>query len=219
MACRLAIGLLAAAVLASTALASANDPKKRYNAADQAWARAIRIQRSDLPGAGWKLQRSKDNSDHAPKGCRSPNLSDLVQTAEAENPDFTRSGSFVGSGSWIFATEREATAAWTRMAKVPLAHCMVAVMRAAMEPTGATLAIRSTRQVHRGLAPHEFGSGIAFTASGPSAKIDGRVGYYMFARGRALGAVMVVSFGKPMQPVPLALEQKLTGLVAQRLRR
>ena len=219
MARRLAIGLLAAAVLASSALASANDPKKRFNAADQAWARAIRIQRADLPGAGWKLQRSQNNSDYAPKGCGSPNLSDLVQTGKAENPDFTRSGSFVGSGSWIFASEREATAAWTRMSKVPLARCMVAALRAGMEPTGVTLAISSTREVHRGLAPHEFGSSIAFSARGPAAKIDGRVGYYMYARGRAIGAVMVVSLGRPFRPLPPALEQELSALVAQRLRR
>jgi hypothetical protein len=216
---RLAICLLAAAVLAGSASASANDPKRRYNAADQAWARAIRIQRADLPGTGWKAQRSKDDSDYAPQGCSSPNLSDLVATGEASNPDFTRYGSFVGSGSSVFATERDTTAAWTRMAKVPLARCLVAALREGMAGSGASLTIRSNEQVHAGLAPHELGFRLRFTASGSAGKLDGRIGYYVFARGRAVGAVMVVSLGKPLQPVPLALEQKLSGLVARRLRR
>jgi hypothetical protein len=219
MTCRLAIGLLAAAVFTGSAVAGPNDPKKRYNAADQAWARRIRIHRADLPGTGWKVEPSKDDSDYAPKGCRSPNLSDLVTTGEASNPDFTRGGSFVGSGSSVFATERQASAAWIRMAKVPVGRCLVAALREGMAGSGATLTVRSNRQVRRGLAPHESAFSVGFVASGPAAKIDGRIGYYVFARGRAIGAVMVISLGKPLQPVPLALEQKLAGLVASRLRR
>jgi hypothetical protein len=218
MARRVAVVFLAAAAFAGSALASANDPKKRYNAADQAWARAIRIQRADLPGAGWKAQRSND-SEYAPKGCSSPNLSDLVATGEAANPDFTRGGSFVGSGSSVFANERDATAAWTRSAKVPLARCVVAALRKGMAGSGASLTVGSNEQPHAGLAPHELGFRIRFSVSGPAAKVDGRIGYYVFARGRAIGALMVVSLGRPLQPVPLALEQKLSRLVASRLRR
>jgi hypothetical protein len=216
---RLAIGLLLAAVFASTALAGPNDPKKRHNAADQAWARAIRIHRADLPGGGWKSERSSDDSSYAPKRCKRPNLSDLVATGEASNPDFSRGGSFVGSGSTIFATEREATAAWARTSKVVVARCFAAAMRDGLGGSGASLAVRSHEQVRSGLAPHELGFRMRFTLSGPAVKIDGRVGYYVFGRGRAIGAVMVVSVGKPLQPVPLALEQKLTHLVASRLRR
>src|SRR5438045_3942962 len=108
MARRLAIGLLLAAIFAGSAFAGAKDPRKRYNAADLAWARAIRIHRADLPGGGWKAERSSTDSDYAPQGCKNPNLSDLIETGEASNPDFSRGGSFVGSGSSVFATEQQA---------------------------------------------------------------------------------------------------------------
>ena len=55
--------------------------------------------------------------------------------------------------------------------------------------------------------------------SGPGAAVVGRIGFYAFARGRVFAGVMVLSLGKPLQPVPLALEEKLASLVASRLRR
>ena len=215
----LVVPLLAAAVFAGSALAGANDPRKHYNAADQAWARAIRIHRSDLPGGGWRSHRSSDDSDYAPKGCKNPDLSDLVETGEASNPDFTRGGSFVGSGSSVFVSERHATAAWTRTSRIPLARCLVGALRDGLGSGAAKLNVRSTRSVRLGLAPYELGHRVSFRVSGPAMTVDGRISYYAFARGRAIGAVMVVSFGKPLQPVPVALEQKLAALVAGRLRR
>jgi hypothetical protein len=215
----LAIALLGAAVFAGSAFAGAKDPKKHYNAADLAWARSIRIHRSDLPGSGWKAERSSSDSDYAPEGCKNPDLSDLTETGEASNPDFTRGGSFIGSGSSIFATEQQATAAWARTSRIPLSRCLVGAMKDGMATSSAVLSVRSTSSLHPGLAPHEFGTRVSFRIAGPAAKVDGRISYYVFARGRAIGAVMVVSFGKPLQPVPLALEQQLTALVAGRLRR
>jgi len=217
---RLAIGLLLAAVFAGSALAaSAKDPKKHYNAADLAWARAIRIHRSDLPGGGWKAEPSSGDSSYAPKGCKDPDLSDLVETGEASNPDFSRGGSFVGSGSSVFATEQQATAAWSRTAKIPISRCLIGALQDGMATSSAVLSVRSTSTVHPGLAPHELGTRVNFRISGPAAKVDGRIGYYVFGRGRAIGAVMVISFGKPLQPLPPSLEQHLMALVAGRLRR
>jgi hypothetical protein len=216
---RLVIGLVAAAVFAGSALAGADDPKKRHNPADQAWARAIRIHRFDLPGTGWRAQRTKDDSGYAPRGCRNPDLSDLVATGEATNPDYVRGGSFVGSGSTVFATERQATTAWSRTARIRLSHCLVAALRDGIGSSGVSITTRSSETARSGLAPHELGARVRFSISGPAAKINGRIAYYIFARGRAVGAVMVISLGRPLQPVPLALEQKLARLVASRLRR
>jgi hypothetical protein len=108
---RLAVALVVAAAFAGSAFAGANEPQKRYNAADQAWARAIRIHRADLPGGGWKASRSDDESGGGPKGCKTPKLSDLVATGDAGDIDFGRGGSLVTSGATAFATERAATAA------------------------------------------------------------------------------------------------------------
>jgi hypothetical protein len=214
---RLALAVLAAAVLAGSAFAK--DPKKHFNAADLAWARAIRIHRVDLPGSGWKAERSSGDSGYTPQGCKDPDLSDLIETGEASNPDFSRGGSFVGSGSSVFATEQQATAAWARTSKIPISRCLVGALQDGMATSSAVLAVRSVSSVRSGLAPHELGTRLTFRISGPTGKVDGRIGYYVFGRGRAIAAVMVISFGKPLQPLPPGLEQHLTALVAGRLRR
>jgi hypothetical protein len=117
----------------------------------------------------------------------------------------------------VFVSERHATTAWTRMSHIPISRCLVGALRDGLG-SSATLSVQSTHSARSGLAPHELGVRVTFRISGSAGKIDGRIGYYVFARGRAVGALIVMSFGKPLQPVPLALEQKLAGLVASRLR-
>src|ERR687896_2476666 len=110
---RLGLVLLAALALAATATAARKDPRdpqKRFNAQDQAWAKAIRIQRNDLGAGDWRVEPATDKNDDrkAPAGCKNPNLSDLVLTGEADNPDFSLNGSFVGPGAEGWANERHA---------------------------------------------------------------------------------------------------------------
>ena len=65
---RLCLGLLVVAVLAGTASAAATkqgDPQKRHNAADQAWAQRLHIQRSDLGPGDWRVEAdSGDPEDY-----------------------------------------------------------------------------------------------------------------------------------------------------------
>src|SRR5204862_187665 len=67
---RLGLTLLCAGVLAGTALgasAGSRDPQKRHNPADQAWARAIRIQRADLGAGDWRVEPSSGSDAGAPR--------------------------------------------------------------------------------------------------------------------------------------------------------
>ena len=88
---RLVVLLVSSCLIAGTAGAATRkptDPQKRINPADQAWAAAIRIHRDDLGGGDWRVEQSQSNVA-APQGCKDPDLSDLVETGDAENPDFS----------------------------------------------------------------------------------------------------------------------------------
>jgi hypothetical protein len=213
--------LLSSCFIAGSAAAATGkptDPQKRINAADQAWAAAIRIHHSDLGPGDWRLEPSQDDNVAAPQGCKDPNLSDLVETGEAENPDFTRNGSFVGSGAAIFLTAKQATSAFQRVAGQSFNSCMISAFRQGLAASGARLRILSSGRIAMKSPPPHFVSGrVRFSVSGPAATITGRISFYFFARGRATAILFVASIGKPMQPISAALERRLAGLVATRL--
>lgn len=216
---RLTVIALAACVLAGSALASTTDPKKRHNAADQAWAAQIRIQRDDLGAGDWRVE-PKNSDAGAPQGCKNPNLSDLVETGEAENPDFSRNGSFVGSGASIFLTEAQATKAFRRITAQRFTSCLAAGFKKAMSGSGVRLTILSSGPLAFGKPTDHFAAGrVRLRVSGPAATVDGRITYYVYAQGRATALLMVSSFGKPLSPISPALERRLAQLVAARMHR
>jgi hypothetical protein len=220
---RLLIVLLLSFLVAGTATAAARkptDPQKKLNPADQRWAAAIKIRRSDLGSGDWRVEASDNNSVGAPKGCEDPDLSDLVETGESENPDWSRNGSFVGSGAAIFKTTRQATTAFQRVSRQSFSRCMASAFRQGLGASGARLRILSTGPVALGRpAPHYLSSRVRFSVSGPAATVSGRMTVYFFGRGRALGMVLVASIGRPLQPIPASLERRLALLVASRLNR
>jgi hypothetical protein len=220
---RLLIVLLTSFLVAGTAAAAARkptDPQKKLNPADQKWAAAIRIHRGDLGAGDWRVEASDNNSVGAPKGCEDPDLSDLVETGEAENPDWSRNGSFVGSGAAIFKTTQQATTAFGRVSRQSFSRCLASAFKQGLGTSGARLRILSTGPVAlHSPAPHYLSARVRFSVSGPAATITGRMSLYFFGRGRALGMLLVASIGRPLQPIPDALERRLALLVASRLKR
>jgi hypothetical protein len=216
---RVALILVAASVLAGSAGAAATDPKKRHNADDQAWAAAIRIHREDLGAGDWRVERS-NSSAGAPQACKDPDLSDLVETGSAENPDFSRNGSFVGSGASVFLTERQATTAWQRLAAQPITRCIETGFKRALAGSGARVTVFGRGPLSVGELADRVSTGrIRLRITGPSAKLEGRITYYLYAQGRATALLMVASFGKPLRPISPALERRLAALVASRLQK
>ena len=219
---RLAVLLVSSCLIAGTATAATRkptDPQKRPNPADQAWAAAIRIHRNDLGGGDWRVEQSQDNVA-APRGCKEPDLSDLIETGEAGNPDFSRNGSFVGSGAAIFKTMKQATAAFQRVARQSFNRCMISAFKQGLASSGASLRILSSGPIAiKSPSPHFVSGRVKFSVSGPAATIAGRISFYFFARGRATAMLFVASIGKPLQPIPAALESRLAALVARRLSR
>jgi hypothetical protein len=219
---RLLIVLLSSLLVTGTAAAAARkptDPQKRINRADQAWAAAIRVHRNDLGAGDWRVEVSQDNGVAAPQGCKEPDMSDLVETGEAENPDFSRNGSFVGSGAAVFVSAKHATAAFQRVARQSFSRCMVSAFKQGLSGSGARLRILSSGAIAmKSPAPNFSSARVRFSVSGPAATVTGRISVYFFARGRALGMLLVASIGKPLQPIPASLERRLALLVATRLR-
>ena len=219
---RLVVLLVSSCLIAGTAGAATRkptDPQKRINPADQAWAAGIRIHRDDLGGGDWRVEQSQSNVA-APQGCKDPDLSDLVETGDAENPDFSRHGSFVGSGAAVFLTTKQATAAFQRVARQSFNRCMISAFKQGMAGSGARLRILSSGSIAmKSPAPHFVSGRVRFSVSGPAATIAGRITFYFFARGRATAMLFVSSIGKPLQPIPASVESRLVGLVAGRLHR
>jgi hypothetical protein len=218
---RLVILLLSSLLVTGTAAAAARkptDPQKRFNRADQAWAAAIRIHRSDLGSGDWRVETNQDNGVAAPQGCEDPDLSDLVETGEAENPDWSRNGSYVGSGAAIFKSAQQGATAFQRVARQSFSRCMVSAFKQGLTGSGAKLRILSSGPIAmKTPAPNFSGARVRFSVSGPAATVTGRISVYFFARGRALGMLLVASIGRPLQPIPASLEHRLALLVATRL--
>jgi hypothetical protein len=219
---RVVFALICGGLLAGTAVAAGDprEPKKRHNAPDQAWAEAIRVQRSDLGSGDWRVEMSNHDDRGAPKGCRDPNLSDLVETGSAEQPDWSRKGSFVMSGSVVFQSERQLATAWQRFTPIDLTGCLGWAFKQGAASSGVTVTVTSSGPVRIAkLAPRWRTGRITLTVRGPAAAIKGRMSYYFAARGRASVILMVASFGKPATRISDALEQRLARAVTQRLKR
>lgn len=212
--------VLALAGTASAAGTKAGDPQKRHNATDQAWAEAMRVQRSDLGAGDWRVEPSNDDDRGVPKACKDPDLSDLVETGSAEEPDFSRNGSFVGSGSIVFQTDRQMTAAWNRLVRAPLTECLKWAFKKGASGSGVSIRTVSSGRVRMAkLAPRFKTARVNVVLSGPAATVKGRLTCYLAARGRASVILMVISFERPLTPISETLERRLATLVANRLKR
>ena len=225
MARRLGLILAALAALAAASVAFAGDPREpqhRFNAADQAWAHRIILSHDDLGPGDWRVVQLDSQGDaNAPASCKNPNLSDLVLTGQAKNPDFTREASFEDSDGEVWATEHDAIAAFNRLKAYPFAHCFkVAMAQEFASGSGVKFTTLASGPIKIAkLAPRQLTYGLKFRIKAGARNIDGRIDIYAFSRGRADGSVMVASLGAPARPIPLSLEQRVARLIAQRLKR
>jgi hypothetical protein len=215
---RLPLVLAAAGVVAGAALAaSPHDPQKKFTSGDQAWARTLLVKRADLPGAGWKSQTSTgDNST-----CKSfnPDESRLVETGEQDSPEFTRVGGFVSSTAAIFRTAQDAQAGWNLEVRPQILDCLAEGLD--QTSTGnATIRIVSRGKLkYPHVAPRTaaFFVRLAFNVQGIKFSADLRV--VCLGKGRANLALITMSPGQPLMPLPAGLDRRLASKLAQRLNR
>jgi hypothetical protein len=225
MARRLGLIMAALAALAAASVALAADPREpqhRFNAADQAWAHRIILGVGDLGAGDWRVEQLDNQSDaNAPSYCKNPNLSDLVLTGQAKNPDFSREDSFEDSDGEVWASEHDAIAAFNRLKAFPFDRCFkVAMAQEFANGSGVKFTVLASGPLKIGkLAPRQLTYGLEFRMTVGTRRIDGRIDIYAFSRGRADGSVMIASLGAPARPIPLSLERKLATLVARDLKR
>jgi hypothetical protein len=215
--------VLAALVAASAAFASdPREPQHRFNDADQAWAHRIIVQHADLGAGDWRVEQLDSQNDaDAPSYCKNPDLSGLVLTGQAKNPDFSREDSFEDSDGEVWATEHDAIASFKKMQTYPFDRCFRAAMQQEFaKGSGIKFSVLASGRIpFPKLAPRQLTYGMKFRMGVGARQIDGRIDIYAFSRGRADGSVMIASLGQPARPIPLSLERKLARLVASRLKR
>jgi hypothetical protein len=119
---RIALVLTAAGVALITAVeVLAGDGKEqiRFNAADQAAARAVVLHRADLGSSGWVGGPAKPDLSSGPS-CPNyhPKVSDLVLTGAARTT-FQRSGFEFDSQSGVLKTRRMVALDWRRSVLAP----------------------------------------------------------------------------------------------------
>ena len=104
----LACFVLLALVASGTAVAGRGDPKKNFNPADQARAKAMLVRVSDVPGStGTKSSQSDDDFY-----CKALDESALTLTGEAESQNISRGLLFVSGLSQVYESRRDADIAW-----------------------------------------------------------------------------------------------------------
>ena len=113
---------LASAMVALTiaaAVSAGGGEQIRFNAADQAAARAVVIRRADLGSSGWQGGRVKPDFSGGPT-CPNyhPKVSDLVITGAAK-ADFRRSGFEFASQVQVLKTRRMVALDWRRSVLAP----------------------------------------------------------------------------------------------------
>ena len=113
---------LASAMVALTiaaAVSAGGGEQIRFNAADQAAARAVVILRADLGSSGWQGGRVKPDLSGGPT-CPNyhPKVSDLVITGAAK-ADFRRSGFEFASQVQVLKTRRMVALDWRRSVLAP----------------------------------------------------------------------------------------------------
>jgi hypothetical protein len=214
---RLALALLASLAVAGTAVAAnPHDPQKRFNAADQAWARRASIRAADLPGGGWNA--TKANSESSTCTSFNPDESSLVETGENKSADYTRGGGFVASASSVYRTTADAQASWNLEVRPAMLACLDEGFKSAGSPIKVTIVSKGRLTFPR-LAERTAAFRVRVRYDVQNLHIPANLDVILVGAGRVDAALFLQSPGAPLQPLPSGLERTLTLRLATRLAR
>jgi hypothetical protein len=136
----LLVAVLAAGVLATSALAAAGDPKKAHSPDGMRTAQKALLKSSDFP-KGWKGTPSKPVGASSLCKDTRPSFADLTETGYATAPDFSL-GQLQSVSQWArtFRSAQQATTAYSRTVTIGLVSCLAKQLKAASSAK-ATVAI------------------------------------------------------------------------------
>ena len=216
---RVLLGLVAALVVAAPAAAlgrGGHDPQRRLNARDQAKARSLVLQQRDL-GPGWTSNPPPSTGSSGDLSCAGfdPNLSDLVETGEAQSRVFARGlGTSVFSIGTVYADARTAETAWNRIMRRALVRCLSTLLEGSSTGGVAIKTLSSGRFAFPRTTPRSAAFRIAVEAKALGVATRIYVDLLGLGRGRLEADVFVVSV---QQPFPAPFERSLARSVGARL--
>ena len=211
---RLGLAALAAAVLASTAVAAPGDAERRaINGRDQASAKRVNLTLDDLP-YGFIEGPARQSSPPASFTCPgfAPDLSRFTITGEAKSRHFVRSdGTAIFSAAEIFRSVGDQRGDWALTARREALQCLRwALMQGVAGATSVTAAVRPAPRV--GDRAVWFRATMTVAANGFKARVW--LDLFGVARGRGDATLAVVSVRKAP---PAGLERSLLARLASRL--
>lgn len=218
---RLALLLLFVLAVPALALAADTDPKRKINPADERKAAAIVFKRTDFT-AGWKRTTTPNTADDD-ISCSfyKPDGSDLTLTGDAES-EFERSGGFPSVLSYadVYATAKDAAAAWSRTVKPALARCLAQFFQNEVsEPGTKVTVVNYGRITFPRLAPRTAAFRInvkmAVTQSGQTVTVPLTLHIIVVGRGRAEAGFLTFA---PSPGVAAADLRAFAKLLAERMK-
>jgi hypothetical protein len=202
-------------VVTGTALADHLDPKERFTPADQARARAMLLQRSDLPG--WSGQRPNDTEPHI-VCSQAVSEADLTLTGEAEGLLFARGAASVTSGAQIFVSAADANASWRRGTSAAGTACLTSLLRRTF--AGQGIGLRSFRRIaFPNVAERTAAYRATLSANTPQGAVPIYADFVVLKRSRALAQVFVASgLVRPTRAEEVRLTRIVSGRMARQMR-
>ena len=194
---RLALVVALGLALAAPASAGPRDEKERFTKAGQALARRAVLHRADLRG-GWRPVSVPFRSNR----CRSydPDLSRFTLTGKARSAFVLQTGAGIGSSASVYASARQAAAAFEAEAKPGLLTCMSAGSKKQFERSGihaTVVAKRMSRGPRVGERNASFRLVLLLSVGGQNLPYD--VDLVTFQRHRAIAALSFQALGSPIR--------------------
>lgn len=209
-----------ALAVAAVALAAPGDPQKRFNARDQASARAMVLTAADLPASGWKRKATDFSQANPACVVKSYSLSALTATGEAGSTYVIGGGVVaVESDGHVFRTPVEAARAFAIASKAGLGRCLGAYFAAGLRKSanGATVRLAKVEPVVlKGLATPARGFRVTLAVTSGKTTIPIEIVQVNLVHGRGAGTLGVITTGTSW---PQASLRSLVARAALRLKR
>lgn len=214
MARRLAIGLFAAALFVSSAIAAPGDSERRaLTAHDQAWAKRINLTLRDLP-AGFR-QGAQNPTGSGGLTCNgfAPDLSRFTISGQAASREFVHAdGVVVFSAAEIFRSTRDQRGDWAATARREALPCLRDLLQQSVGGLGKVGRASLRPGPRLGERTVAFRSSIVVSANGAAATIW--LDMLAVTKGRGDATLGVLSVRNAPSA---ALERSLLAKLASRL--
>ena len=213
------LALVVAFASTQAALGASGDPQKRHTAADTQLAANALLKRGDLGSSGWNAARSAASNESS---CGivtdlQPKESDLVETGAASGSLFTNHNQALTQSALVFASRRQANAAWMRTVTKNLVICMEQQVEGTSS-MGAPVSVIDWRRLNLPRsAEHVAGFRVIATAK-TSAKATAKIYLDLILLGQSR-TMTRLSFSSLQKPFSTSYETRLAGIVSQRLTR